>query len=685
MINSTESARERIAELTAKLNHHNHLYYVLARPEISDYEFDMMLAELQKLENEYPEFASPDSPTRRVGGEVTKSFKTVEHRYPMMSLANSYSMDDLYEFDSRIRKSVQQNFTYVCELKFDGVAIGLTYKGGKLVQALTRGDGVRGDDVTANIRTIKSIPLVLHGSGYPDEFEIRGEVYMPLSSFKKLNETKADELRDLGYDEEQISQRLFKNPRNAAAGSLKMQESAEVAKRKLDCFLYSLEGGGFSGDSHYELLQQAKGWGFRISDEIQHCNSLEEIIPYIETFQTKRNELPFEIDGIVIKVDEYSVRRLLGFTAKSPRWAIAYKYKAEQVSTILHKITYQVGRTGAITPVANLKPVFLAGTTVKRASLYNADYIRDMDIREGDRVFVEKGGEIIPKVVKVDVDARTLFSTPTEYITNCPECGTELVRKEGEAVHYCPNENGCPPQVKGKIVHFISRKAMDISSLGERTVDLFYEAGILRNIADLYDLRFETINGKFEGFKEQSSHNIISGIEASKQVPFDRVLFAIGIRYVGQTVARKLALHFKSIDNIIKAGREELLEAEEIGEIIADSVISYFGNPDNLQIIERLRKAGLQFQLDESLYQPKSEKLAGKSFVVSGVFTLFSRDELKATIEQNGGKVLGSLSGNTGYLIAGEKMGPEKRKKAIKLDIPIISEEDFVKMLNDNA
>jgi len=676
-----QEIEDKIHNLSKLLHQYNYEYYVLSNPTISDYEFDVLLKKLQDLEKQYPQLAEEDSPTKRVGGSITKNFETVVHSEPFLSLGNSYSKEDLIEFDARIRKNTEQTFSYVCELKFDGVAIGLKYKNGKLNMAVTRGDGLQGDVVTENAKTIASVPLKLSGNEFPEEFEIRGEVFMPLKSFTGLNNEKRKELEDLGYDEEQIADKLFKNPRNAASGSLKMQESAEVAKRKLDCFMYFVSGVDNEVASHYENLQLAKKWGFKVSEHIKICQTIDEIMQYIDFWEKERENLPFDIDGIVIKVNEYNMQRLLGATAKSPRWAIAYKYKAQRVSTILNTITYQVGRTGAITPVANLKPVFLAGTTVKRASLYNADYIAQMDIREGDTVFVEKGGEIIPKVVAVATEQRTLFSEPTVYIHNCPECGTELMRKEGEAIHYCCNELGCPPQIKGKIEHFIGRKAMDISSLGEKTIEALYNAGLVKNIADLYDLNYQDIFGKLEGFKETSTQNIIDGIELSKKIPFERVLFAIGIRYVGQTVAKKLALQFRNMEALKLASREQLLDTNEIGEIIADSIIDYFANEAYLQQLDRLEKAGLQFTLDETAHALKSETLLGKSFVVSGVFNVFSRDEMKKRIEENGGKVLSGVSAATSFLIAGDKMGPEKRKKAEKLNVPIISEDEFITMI----
>jgi DNA ligase (NAD+) len=677
---NNEQIHARINQLTAEVNQHNHNYYVLDHPTISDFEFDHLLEELIRLEQQFPEWADPDSPTQRVGGAVTKNFKTVVHKYPMMSLANSYSKEDLQEFDERIRKNVSRSFSYVTELKFDGAGISLTYRNGRLVQALTRGDGAQGDDVTANVKTIKSIPLRLSGSDYPADFEIRGEIFMPLKSFEKLNAEKRAELEDIGMDEAQIADRLFKNPRNAASGSLKMQESAEVARRKLDCVLYALLGEDLPGNSHFDNLQIAASWGLKTSMYARRCENISEIMEYIDFWEQKRDELPFEIDGIVIKVNEIDVQRLLGNTAKSPRWAIAYKYKARQAVTVLEKISYQVGRTGAITPVANLRPVFLAGTTVKRASLYNADFIAEMDIREGDTVFVEKGGEIIPKIVAVDQHLRPGGGHPHTYATYCPECGAPLRRIEGEALHYCTNENACPPQIKGKLEHFISRRAMDINTLGEKTVDALYESGLVHNIADLYTLRENDILGKLEGFRELSTRNMLDGIAASVNVPFERVLFALGIRYVGQTVAKKLAIHFRSIERLMAAGRDELLEAPEIGEVIADSILHYFSQPENKLLIGRLRDYGLHFEIDEQAYQPLSNKLSGKSFVVSGVFRLFSRDDLKKRIEEHGGKVVSGVSGSTSFLIAGDKMGPEKLKKAEKLGVPVISEDEFVKM-----
>ena len=678
-------ALSRIKELSTQINHHNFAYYNEANPIISDWEFDQLLEELIKLEKQFPEYSFSDSPTKRVGGEVTKNFTAVVHERPFLSLANSYSKEDLIEFDARIQKSVNLPYSYVCELKFDCVAIGLTYENGKLVQAVTRGDGVQGDDVTTNVKTIQSIPLNLIGKDFPEKLELRGEVFLPLKSFERLNAERRAELEDLGYDENQLLDKLFKNPRNAAAGSLKMQESKEVAKRKLDMYTYYLHVDELAFSSHLESLKAASIWGFKVSEFLKRCDTIEEIMEFVDFWEVKRSTLPFDIDGIVIKVNEHAVQRILGATAKSPRWAIAYKYKAQRVSTVLEKITYQVGRTGAITPVANLKPVFLAGTTVKRASLYNADYISQLDVREGDTVYVEKGGEIIPKLVEIDTSKRDLLSQPTVYISDCPECQTPLIRKEGEAIHYCPNDRTCPPQIKGKFEHFIGRKAMDIKSLGEKTIEALFDLGLIHTIPDLYELTTESVSGKLDGFKELSTRNMLEGIEASKNIPFERVLFAIGIRYVGQTVAKKLALHFRNIDAIMHANKEQLLQADEIGDVIADSIVDYFSNPMNVDLINRLRNAGLHFELDETAYQAKSSVLAGKSFVVSGVFSLFSRDDLKKTIEENGGKVLSGVSAATSFLVAGDKMGPEKRKKAEKLNVQIISEHELIDLLNTDV
>lgn len=664
-----EEAKARIEQLSKDIDRHNHNYYVLSNPAVSDYEFDMLLEELVRLEKEFPEFLSPDSPSQRVGGTVTKEFKTVKHKYPMLSLSNSYSREEIQEFENRIRKLIEKEVEYVCELKYDGVAIGLTYKNGHLVQAVTRGDGVQGDDVTTNAKTIKSIPLKLSGTDYPEEFEIRGEVFLPLKAFEKMNKER-----------EEIGEELYANPRNTASGTLKMQDSSIVAKRGLDCFLYFLLGEDLPFNNHFDNLTKAREWGFKIPEYMRKVRDINGIFEFIDEWDVKRHQLPFETDGVVIKVNNYDDREMLGFTAKNPRWAIAYKFKAEQAATLLNEVTFQVGRTGAITPVANLKPVLLAGTTVKRASLHNADQIQKLDLRIGDTVLVEKGGEIIPKIVGVDLTKRPEGSQPLQYITHCPECGTELKRNEGEAVHFCPNENGCPPQIKGRMEHFISRKAMDIDGMGSETIELLFEKGLIKNIADIYYLKKEDIL-PLERMAEKSAANLIAGVEQSKQIPFARVLFALGIRFVGETVAKKLALHFKSIDNIMNATFEQLVEAEEIGEKIAASINDYFAKEDNLEIVNRLREKGLKFELSEEENTKVSDKLAGKIFVVSGVFTKFSRDELKKVIEDNGGKNAGSISAKTSYVLAGENMGPSKLEKAEKLGVPIISEDDFINLI----
>ncbi|RUA31240.1 MAG: DNA ligase (NAD(+)) LigA [Bacteroidetes bacterium] len=659
-------AQERIQTLTNELKEHNYNYYVLAQPTISDFEFDQKLKELQQLEEQFPQFAADDSPTKRVGGEVNKEFKTVKHRYPMLSLGNTYNREDLNDFDARIRKAIGDDFEYVCELKYDGLAIGLAYKNGKLKQAVTRGDGVQGDDVTANVRTIRSIPLSLRGDNYPDDFEIRGEIVMTRSGFAKFNAQREKE-----------GAQAFANPRNAAAGSLKLQDSAEVAKRPLDCYLYYVLGENLPAQNHYDNMMAAKAWGFKVPNYIAKAKTIDDIFAFIDYWDVARNELDFDIDGIVIKVNDYAQQQQLGFTAKSPRWAISYKFKTEQAITELLEITYQVGRTGAITPVANLEPVALAGTTVKRASLHNADIIEELDLHEHDFVKVEKGGEIIPKIVGVDLSKRKPGSKKVKYIENCPECGAKLVRQEGEANHYCPNEYHCPPQIKGKIEHFVSRKAMNIA-FGEATVNALYEQGYVRNIADLYDLKKEQIL-KLEGFKEKSAENILKSIEESKTVPFEKVLFALGIRYVGQTVAAKLAEYFGSMENLMKATEKELMMVDEIGDRITESLLSYFADEDNLSIINRLAVAGLKFEIEKEASQ-ESNILQGKSFVVSGKFSI-ARDDLKKMIRNFGGKNVSAISSKTDYVLAGDAMGPAKLKKAEKLGIPIISEEEFMKMI----
>jgi DNA ligase (NAD+) len=662
--------KERIAQLTEALDQHNYNYYVLDNPTISDYEFDKQLEELILLEKAYPELANPNSPTQRVGGKVTKEFANIKHKYPMLSLSNTYNMEELAEFEDRILKIIPGGVAYVCELKFDGVAIGITYKNGQLVQAVTRGDGEKGDDITTNVKTIRSIPLQLKGKDWPDEFEMRGEIFMPHSSFERINKERED-----------IGEAPLANPRNAASGTMKMQDSSVVAKRNLDCFLYAMMGENLPFDAHYENLQKAKEWGFKISEHSKICRSLSEIQAFIEQWDKQRLKLAYDTDGIVIKVNDFNHQRLLGFTAKSPRWAVAYKFKAERVCTRLEAISFQVGRTGAITPVANLKPVQLAGTTVKRASLHNADQIEKLDIRLGDWVFVEKGGEIIPKIVGVDLGKRDMFlSEPLQYLTSCPECGTTLVRQEGEAQHYCPNEWHCPPQIKGKMVHFIGRKVMNIDGMGEETIEQLFDAGLLKNCADIYSLQASDVL-RLERFAEKSVNNLMDGIIASKAIPFERVLFALGIRYVGETVAKKLANHFGSLQAIRQASVDELLAAEEIGERIAQSIHAYFANPENLVVITRLQNAGLQMEMDLSSKVQLSNTFEGKSFVVSGVFTQFSRDAIKDLIEKHGGKNVGSVSAKTSYLLAGENMGPEKRKKAEKLGVRILSEEEFIALL----
>lgn len=671
-MNKTE-VQHRISKLRKELEHHNHLYYVEAAPVISDYDFDQLLEELIRLEKEHPEFYSDESPSQRVGGTVTKEFQTVKHRYPMLSLGNTYSDEELVDFDDRVKKGLGSDTTeYVCELKYDGVAIGIRYENGKLVQAVTRGDGVQGDDVTANVRTIRSVPLTLQGSGFPDAFEIRGEIFMPRKVFDAINKEK-----------EEIGEPLLANPRNSAAGTLKMQDSAIVATRKLEAFMYFVLGENLGFATHYESLEAARKWGFKVPDYAQLVTGVDGIRSYIEKWNTERFNLGFDIDGVVVKVNSYDQQKTLGFTAKSPRWAMAYKFKAERVSTKLLAISYQVGRTGAITPVANLQPVQLAGTTVQNASLHNSDIIEKLDVRIGDSVFVEKGGEIIPKIIGVDLSARNPDSVPNKYIENCPECNTPLVRGEGEAKHYCPNEDGCPPQIKGKLEHFVGRRAMNIDSLGEETIAQLYEAGLIHNIGDIYSLhekKQELL--ALDRMAEKSVNNLLAGIEASKQVPFERVLFAIGIRHVGETTAKKIAAGFKTMDALQAASREQLLEVPEVGEILAESIGEWFSNPKHIELVEFLKKQGLQMELSAEQLSLRSEKLAGKSFVVSGVFSR-SRDEIKNMIESNGGKNTGSVSGKTSYLVAGDNMGPEKRTKAEKLGVPIISEEDLIKLIEE--
>ena len=671
---TASEAKNKIQELTQEINQHNYNYYMVSNPTISDYEFDMLLESLIKLEQEFPEFADENSPTKRVGGEITKEFETVKHKYPMLSLGNSYSKEEITDFETRIKKLVEDEIEYVCELKYDGVAIGITYVDGRLTRALTRGDGTQGDDITTNVKTIKSIPLKLMGNDYPKEFEIRGEIFLPKNVFEELNKER-----------EEIGEQLYANARNTASGTIKMQDSAVVAQRKLDSYLYFVLGENLPFKTHFESLEAAGKWGFKVPKEknnfIKKCKTIDEIFDFINYWDKKRNELNFDIDGVVIKVNSYRQQEEMGFTAKSPKWAIAYKFKAEKVKTKLLEITYQVGRTGAITPVANLQPILLAGTTVKRASLHNADQMEKLDIREGDWVFVEKGGEIIPKIVGVEMVQRDIFSQPTQYITHCPECNTLLERTEGDAKHFCPNEWGCPPQIKGKMQHFISRKAMNIDGLGEETIEQLYNASLAKNIVDLYRLQKEQLL-PLERMAEKSVNNLLKGLEDSKKVPFERVLFAIGIRYVGETVAKKLARHFKNIDAIQHATFEELIAADEIGDKIAESIIHFFTVEQNQQLIKNLKEIGLQFSLSEQQLENRSEKLAGLTFVVSGVFTLFSRDELKNLIEQNGGKVSSSISKKTSYIVAGENMGPSKLEKATELGVKIIDEHQFSEMMN---
>lgn len=663
------TVKDKIQALRDELRQHNYNYYVLDNPTISDYEFDMKLKELQTLEAQHPEFYDSSSPTLRVGGEITKNFNTIVHDFRMYSLDNSYSKEDLEDWEKRIKKLVDGEVQYTCELKYDGASISLTYENGQLLRAVTRGDGVQGDDVTANVKTIKSVPLQLKGN-YPKRFDIRGEIVLPFDGFNKMNQER------IASGEEP-----YRNPRNTASGSLKLQDSAEVAKRPLECLLYSLKGNDLRISTQFEGLEKARQMGFKVPDAAKLANSIDEVLDFVNYWDKERHNLPYETDGVVIKVNSLYQQEELGYTAKAPRWAMAYKFKAEQVSTRLNSISYQVGRTGAITPVANLEPVELAGTIVKRASLHNADQIAKLDIRVGDEVFVEKGGEIIPKIIAVDFTKRPIDSEPTHYIESCPECGTDLVRKEGEAQHYCTNYNGCKPQVIGRIQHYISRKAMDIEGLGGETVGLLVNEGLISNYADLYALTKSQVI-PLERMAEKSADNLINGIEASKAIPFERVLFALGIRYVGETVAKKLAKHYKSIDNLMLASIDDLVSVDEIGERIADSVVEFFKDDSNKRIIERLRNYGLQLELSKESMANQTDILAGHTFVVSGVFETLSRTELKKCIEDNGGKVGSSISSKTSYLVAGDKMGPSKREKADKLSIPIITEKEFLDMLN---
>ena len=660
---------QKIKQLREELREHNYKYYVLDSPSISDYEFDMKLKELQQLEEQHPEFFDANSPSQRVGGEITKNFETVTHKNRMYSLDNSYSKEDLLDWEKRINKILgTSNIEYTCELKYDGASINLTYENGVLSRAVTRGDGLQGDNVTTNIKTIKSIPLKLKSDTITD-FEIRGEIILPLAGFEKMNKDRIE----AGDDP-------YMNPRNTASGSLKLQDSAEVANRPLDCLLYHLVAGRLPFETHDEALRNVMKAGFKVPDTFKVVSSIEEVFDYINFWDDERQKLPYETDGVVVKVNSLHYQDELGYTAKSPRWAIAYKFKAEQKSTVLKSISYQVGRTGAITPVANLEPIELAGTIVKRASLHNADQIEKLDIRVNDTVYVEKGGEIIPKVIGVDLEKRPSDSEPTIYITHCPDCNTELVRKEGDAKHYCPNEYGCPTQITGRIQHFISRKAMDIEGLGAETIELLFKEGLITNYADLYELKEEQII-PLERMAEKSAENMVNGIEKSKQIPFEKVLFALGIRYVGETVAKKLAKHFKSIEKLMQTNFEELIQVDEIGDKIAQSIVDFSNNLVNIQLIERLKIYGVQLELSAAALENQTDRLQGKIFVVSGVFTKLSRNDLKKSIEDNGGKVSSSISKKTNYIIAGDNMGPSKRTKAEELNIPIISEDNFLEML----
>lgn len=662
--------KERIDLLRSELHRHNHNYYVLNAPEITDKEFDDLMRELQELENEHPEYADPNSPTMRVGSDLNKNFTQVAHKYPMLSLGNTYSESEVTDFFERVRKGLNEDFEICCELKYDGTSISLTYEEGKLVRAVTRGDGEKGDDVTDNVKTIRSIPLVLHGD-YPPSFEIRGEILMPWESFERLNQER-----------EAREEPLFANPRNAASGTLKSQNSSVVATRKLDAYLYYLLGDYQPSDGHYENLQKAAQWGFKISEHMKKVQTLEEVFAYINYWDKERRNLPVATDGIVLKVNSMRQQKALGYTAKSPRWAIAYKFQAERALTRLNKVTYQVGRTGIITPVANLDAVQLSGTIVKRASLHNADIIEGLDLHIGDMVYVEKGGEIIPKITGVDMDARgMLMGEKVRFITHCPECGSRLIRYEGEAAHYCPNETACPPQIKGKIEHFISRKAMNIDGLGPETVDMFFQQGLIKDTADLYLLKASDIS-PLERMGEKSAYNIIKSIDASRIVPFERVLFALGIRFVGETVAKRLAKALGSIDELENASLEKLKNIDEIGEKIAQSLISYFANPANRELIERLKSAGLQFCRKEEEKQDYSDKLAGQQIVISGVFEHHSRDEYKELIEKHGGKNVGSISSKTSFILAGKNMGPAKWEKAMKLGIKIVNEDEFLERIS---
>ncbi|GGG06433.1 DNA ligase [Dokdonia pacifica] len=660
---------QQITSLRKELQEHNHRYYVLDNPVISDFEFDQMLKQLQALEAAHPEYDDPNSPSRRVGGDVTKNFNTVVHEHRMYSLDNSYSKQDLEDWEVRVKKQVDGEVSYTCELKYDGASISLTYENGELIRALTRGDGIQGDDVTTNIKTIKSVPLKLKGD-YPPKFDIRGEIILPWDGFHKMNEAR-----------EAQGLELYRNPRNTASGSLKLQDSAEVAKRPLDCLLYNITGNNLGIASQMESLEKARAWGFKVPDASKLAKNIDEVLAFVNHWDIARHDLPYETDGVVVKVNNLQQQEELGYTAKAPRWAMAYKFKAEQVSTRLREITYQVGRTGAITPVANLEPVELAGTTVKRASLHNADQIAKLDIRENDEVFVEKGGEIIPKIIAVDLTKRPESSIPTTYISECPECTTPLVRKEGEAQHYCLNEVGCPPQIIGRIQHYISRKALDIEGLGGETVALLVKEGLITNYADLYTLTVEQLL-PLERMAQKSAENLVQGVQASTTIPFERVLFGLGIRYVGETVAKKLAKHYKTIDAIAIASEEDLVSVDEIGEKIAESVVAFFAKAENNTLIERLKSYGVQLEISAEKLADQSDVLQGKTFVVSGVFEM-PRNDLKKLIEDNGGKVSSSISSKTSFLVAGDKMGPSKLAKAEKLEVTMISEQEFLNMIED--
>jgi DNA ligase (NAD+) len=667
----TKDIKNQIGKLRSELDHYNYLYYVKAEPVVSDFEFDQKLKELEALEAEYPQFDDPMSPSKRVGSDITSEFKQVKHTYPALSLSNTYNDGELRDFDNRIKKETNLEPEYICELKFDGVSISLTYENGILKNAVTRGDGVQGDDVTTNVKTIRSIPLKLQGEGWPELFEIRGELVMPFSVFERLNEDRAVN-----------GEELLANPRNTTAGTIKMLDSSIVAKRQLDAYFYYVPGAIRLTDSHYENLEKAASWGFKVSEHTEKCKNIDEVLAFIQRWDTERFKLPVATDGVVIKVNEIAIQNDLGTTAKSPRWAVAYKFKAEQVETRLLEVTYQVGRTGAITPVANLEEVQISGTKVKRASLHNSDIIQSLDLHINDIVKVEKGGEIIPKIVGVNEAERHPLNPRVQFITHCPECGTELIKLDGEAKHYCPNVNGCPPQIKGNIIHFISRKAMDIDGMGEETVELFYNKDMIHSVADLYLLNVEAIS-EMDRLGEKSAQRIIEGLEVSKKVPFERVLFALGIRYVGETVAKILAKAFKNIDALMEASLEQLLDVNEIGGRIAQSIQTYFADEKNLELIRNLRAVGLQFELSDEQLEGTTERLAGLSIIISGTFEKHSRDELKKMIEQHGGKNVGSISKKTSYLLAGKNIGPAKMEKVEKLKIPVLSEDEFLKMIEE--